>query len=68
MTMPIQSLPARAYTACMLARYTSKWSPEHVRALRWLLRCIRATTDRCLTFEVEAEKRIVLRYADVDWG
>lgn len=33
-----------------------------------LLRYIRGTTELCLTFDAEAGKRIILGYADADWG
>ena len=33
-----------------------------------LLRYIRGTSDLCLTFTADNSKRLVLGYADADWG
>jgi hypothetical protein len=60
--------PDLAHAAGLLARYISKWSMEHYRAAKHLLRYIRGTTDYCLTFDAEAGGRVLLGYADADWG
>jgi hypothetical protein len=62
------SRPDLAYPANLLARYISKWSLEHYKAAKHLMRYIRGTTDLCLTYDADAGKRIVLGYADADWG
>jgi hypothetical protein len=60
--------PDIAHAAGLLARTASKWSNEHVKAARHLLRYLRGTTDLCHTFDAMAGKRTVLGYADADWG
>ena len=62
------SRPDLAYPAGVLARFIGKWSLSHYKAAKHLLRYIRGTTDLCLTFDAEAGKRIILGYADADWG
>lgn len=62
------SRPDLAYPAGVLARFIGKWSMSHYKAAKHLLRYIRGTTDLCLTFDAEAGKRIILGYADADWG
>ena len=60
--------PDLAHTASLLSRFISKWSLAHYAAAKHLLRYIRATSDLCLTFDAEAGKRLVLGFADADWG
>jgi hypothetical protein len=60
--------PDIALAAGLLARAASKWSKSHVHAARHLLRYLRGTSDLCLTFDATSGKRIVLGYADADWG
>jgi hypothetical protein len=62
------SRPDLAYPAGVLARFIGKWSMSHYKAAKHLLRYIRGTTDLCLTFDAEAGKRLILGYADADWG
>jgi len=60
--------PDIAHAAGLLARTASKWNKDHVHAARHLLRYLRGTSDLCLTFDDTAGQRIVLGYADADWG
>jgi len=60
--------PDIAYAAGLLARTASKWNKAHVIAARHLLRYLRGTSDLCLTYDSIAGERLVLGYADSDWG
>jgi hypothetical protein len=60
--------PDLAYPASVLCRYISKWSLDHWRAAKHLLRYIRGTSDLCLTFDASGSKRVILGWADADWG
>jgi hypothetical protein len=60
--------PDIAYAAGVLARYISRWSIEHYKAAKHLLRYLRGTSDLCLSYDHEAGKRTLLGYADADWG
>jgi hypothetical protein len=60
--------PDLAYPASVLCRYISKWSLDHWRAAKHLLRYIRGTSDLCLTFDATGSKRVILGWADADWG
>lgn len=41
---------------------------QHYNAAKHLLRYIKGTADLCLSYDGEAGERIVLGYADADWG
>jgi hypothetical protein len=41
---------------------------SHWKAAKHLLRDIQGTIDLCLMFDAECGKRIILGYADADWG
>jgi hypothetical protein len=60
--------PDLSYYAGVLTRYMSKWNFEHYKAAKHLLQYIRGTTDLCLTFDGTGGERLVLGYADADWG
>ncbi len=60
--------PDLSYHAGVLARYISKWNRSHYIAAQHVLRYIKATLHECLTFTSEQGKRILLGYADADWG
>lgn len=60
--------PDLAYPASVLCRYISKWSLDHWKAAKHLLRYIRGTSDLCLTFDAHGGKRMLLGWADADWG
>jgi hypothetical protein len=60
--------PDIAYATSLLSRTVSKWNMAHVRAARHLMRYLRATSELCLTFAPDTCKRVVLGYADADWG
>jgi hypothetical protein len=60
--------PDLSYYTGVLTRYMSKWNFEHYKAAKHLLRYIRGTTDLCLTFDGTGGERLVLGYADADWG
>lgn len=60
--------PDSAEAAGVLSRFISKWNESHWKAAKHLLRYIRGTTDLCLMFDGECGKRILLGYADADWG
>jgi len=60
--------PDIAYAAGVLARYISRWSLAHFKAAKHLLRYLRGTSDLCLTFNANAGSRILLGFADADWG
>lgn len=62
------SRPDLAFAASLLARFISKWSEEHFKAAKHLLRYIRGTSDLCLTFDAEASERVVHGFTDADWG
>lgn len=49
--------PDLAFPASLLARFITKWGPDHYRAAKHLLRYIRGTSDLCLTFDAAADKR-----------
>ena len=57
-----------ALAAGILARTASKWNASHVHAARPLLRYLQGTSELCLTFDATSSKRVVLGYADADWG
>jgi hypothetical protein len=60
--------PDLAFIAGVLCRYISKWNMDHWKLAKHVLRYIRGTTDLCLTFDGDCGERIVLGYADADWG
>ena len=60
--------PDIAFAASLLARHASRWNLLHLQAARNLLRYIKGTLDLCLTFDPCDGKRILLGYADADWG
>lgn len=60
--------PDISYAAGVLARYISKWGNRHYDAAKHLLRYLRGTSDLCLSYDGEAGKRLLLGYADADWG
>ena len=62
--------PDLAFAASLLCRFIGKWSIEHWKAAKHMLRYIRGTTDLALTFDATstAGKRALLRWADADWG
>lgn len=60
--------PDIAFAAGVLARYISKWNLDHYLAAKHLLRYLRATSDLCLVYDGEAGKRMLLGWADADWG
>lgn len=60
--------PDLAYAASVLCRFISRWSMDHWKAAKHMLRYIRGTTDLCLTFDATAGKRALLGWADADWG
>jgi hypothetical protein len=62
------SRPDLAEAAGVLSRFISKWNESHWKAAKHLLRYIRGTTDLCLMFDGDCGKRILLGYADADWG
>nr|ODN95379.1 hypothetical protein L204_03918 [Cryptococcus depauperatus CBS 7855] len=57
-----------ACATSLLSRTVSQWNMTHVRAARHSLRYLRATSELCLTFDADSCKRVVLGYADADWG
>ena len=60
--------PDLAFAASLLCRFIGKWSLDHWKAAKHLLRYIRGTTDLALTFDATAGKRALLGWADADWG
>lgn len=62
------SRPDLAFAASVLSRYMGKWNEAHYHAAKHCLRYIRGTSDLCLTFDANSAKRLVLGYADADWG
>jgi hypothetical protein len=60
--------PDIAHAAGVLARTASKWNKTQVHAARHLLRYLRGTSELCLTFDATSGKRLILGYADADWG
>jgi hypothetical protein len=62
------SRPDLSHAASVLSRFVGKWNETHWATAKHLLRYVRGTTELCLTFDAEAGKRIVLGYADADWG
>jgi transposase InsO family protein len=60
--------PDLAYAAGLLCRFISKWNESIYKAAKHVLRYIRGTTDLCLTFDGSGSQRVVLGYADADWG
>lgn len=60
--------PDIAHAAGVLARYISKWGMKHYEAAKHLLRYLRGTSDLCLCYDGEAGKRLLMGYADADWG
>lgn len=62
------SRPDLAFPASLLARFITKWGPDHYRAAKHLLRYIRGTSDLVLTFDVNADERTLQGCIDADWG
>jgi hypothetical protein len=62
------SRPDIAFAANLLARYITKWSSEHVRAAKHLLRYLRGTSDSGLTFNPGTEEEPLSAMVDADWG
>lgn len=62
------SRPDLAYAANLLARYITKWSEEHYRATKHLLRYVAATPDLCLTFDCNTTMGILSGLVDADWA
>jgi hypothetical protein len=60
--------PDLAYAANTLARFLTRWSNEHFRAAKHLLRYVRGTTDFCLTFEASGNEQPLEAFVDADWG
>lgn len=60
--------PDLAYPAGLLARFMSKWSKEHYRAAKHLLRYLKGTADYALTFDASTCERTLQGYVDADWG
>jgi hypothetical protein len=60
--------PNIAFAASLLCRFIGRWSLDHWKAAKHLLRYIRGTSDLCLTFDATAGKRALLGWADADWG
>lgn len=60
--------PDLAYSAGLLARFMSKWSVEHYKAAKHLLRYIKGTTDYALTFDANSCKKTLQGMVDSDWG
>jgi hypothetical protein len=62
------SRPDLAQPVSVLSRFISKYSENHWKAAKHLLRYIRGTSDLALTFNADSGGRILLGYADADWG
>jgi hypothetical protein len=62
------SRPDLAKAAGVLSCFISKWNESHWKAAKHLLRYICGTTDLCLMFDGDCGMRILLGYADADWG
>lgn len=62
------SRPDLAFPASLLARFITKWSDEHYRAARHLLRYVRWTSDLVLCFDAAASERTLQGWVDADWG
>ena len=60
--------PDISFAASVLCRFISKWNKSHWQAAKHLLRYLRGTTDLALTYDAKASQRVVLGYADADWG
>lgn len=60
--------PDLAYAAGLLCRFISKWDASIYNAAKHVLRYIRGTTDLSLTFDGHGTQRVILGYADADWG
>ena len=60
--------PDLAFAASLLCRFIGRWSLDHWKAAKHLLRYIRGTTDLALTFDATSGKRALLGWADADWG
>jgi hypothetical protein len=62
------SRPDLSFIAGVMCWYISKWNDDHWKLAKHVLQYIRGTTDLCLTFNGDSEERILLGYADADWG
>lgn len=62
------SRPDLAFSAGLLARFMTKWSAEHYRAAKHLLRYVKGTIDYALTFDASSCERTLQGYVDADWG
>lgn len=60
--------PDIAYAASLLCRFIGKWSLDHWKGAKHLLRYLRGTSDLSLVFDATAGKRALLGWADADWG
>jgi hypothetical protein len=58
--------PDLALPAPILCRYIGKWSMEHWRAAKHLLRYLRGTSEYCLTYDAEGGQQMMLGYSDSD--
>lgn len=60
--------PDLAFAAGLLCRFISKWNKSIYKAAKHVLRYIRGTSDLCLTYDGSGSQRVMLGYADADWG
>jgi hypothetical protein len=64
----IPTQPDLSFIAGVMCRYISKWNEDHWKLAKHVLQYIRGTTDLCLTFNGDCGERILIGYADADWG
>lgn len=58
--------PDIAYAVGVVSRFLANPGKEHWAAVKWILRYLRGTTNRCLCFG--NEKPILQGYTDADWA
>src|SRR4051812_870177 len=66
--LPIPTTGRAFSVSCYRRTFIYKWNKSHWLAAKHLLRYLRGTTDLALTYDAKASQRVVLGYADADWG
>ena len=54
--------------ASLLACHLNRWSKEHWKAAKHLLRYVKGTLNLALVYTPEACERVLFGFADADWG
>lgn len=60
--------PDIAYATCYLARFLNAPGPEHLAAVKRVLRYVRGTSDLKLCFHSDSSDPLIRCYVDADWA